>query len=78
LVAMLFCQPCVRSAMGWPVVWANWFISESAKRQVRNHRLKAVALVTAISPVPARGRQDECRTKRASRSRWTQPSTLKA
>ena len=43
-----------------------------------NHRLKAVATVTDWSPVPATGRHDESRTKRASRSRWTQPSTRKS
>jgi hypothetical protein len=40
--------------------------------EVTNHRLKAVALVAGCKPCSGRGRQNESRTKRASRSRWTQ------
>jgi len=46
--------------------------------KVTNHRLKAVATITGCKPYSGQRPADDSRTKRASRSRWTQPSTRKS
>jgi len=54
------------------------FLRSARKQRVTNHRLKAVATITGCKPYSGQRPADDSRTKRASRSRWTQPSTRKS